>query len=60
LRSCESGSEHLAARRRLEYETQQPHTSTLSELLLGRWRAGDWTITPETLLEQLGEPQPRS
>ena len=55
LRSWESGSEQLATRRKNEYETQRPHTATLSELLLGRWRAGDWTVKPEDLLGQLGD-----
>ena len=53
LRLSESTSEPIADRRRLEWETQQPHTSTLSELLLGRWRAGDWAVMPEDLLGQL-------
>jgi hypothetical protein len=29
----------------------------LSELLLERWRAGDWTVEPEDLLEQLLAPR---
>jgi hypothetical protein len=53
LRLCESGNERLTARRRLEWETSQPHSETLSELLLGRWRAGDWAVAPEDLLRQL-------
>jgi len=53
LRASESTSERIAVRRRSEYETAQPHTSTLSELLLGRWRAGDWAVAPEDLLKQL-------
>jgi hypothetical protein len=50
LRRTESASEPIADRRRVEWETQQPHASTLSELLLGRWRAGDWAVAPEDLL----------
>src|SRR5689334_684510 len=43
LRSRESSSARIATRRRLEYESQQVHQPALSELLLLRWRAGDWT-----------------
>lgn len=53
LRSSESASERVAARRRLEWGTQQAHAPVLSELLLMRWRAGDWTVPPEQLLAQL-------
>ena len=53
LRHCESESEPLAARRRTESETQGARAPALSELLLGRWRAGDWTVTPEDLIGQL-------
>ncbi len=53
LRLSESGNERVATRRRVEWETSQPHSSTLSELLLGRWRAGDWAVAPEDLLRQL-------
>jgi hypothetical protein len=53
LRLCESASEDVAARRRSEWEARQPHASTLSELLLRRWRDGDWTVAPEDLLGQL-------
>jgi hypothetical protein len=49
LRTRESASERVAARRRSEYENQQPHEPPLSEVLLRRWRAGDWTVTPEDL-----------
>jgi hypothetical protein len=54
LRLRESESERLATRRRLEYQAGQPHEAVLSELLLEQWRAGDWEITPERLLPQLG------
>ena len=53
LRLCEAASEEVAARRRSEWETQQPHASTLSELLLLRWRGGDWAVAPEDLLKRL-------
>ena len=53
LRSRESNSEQLATRRRDEYEGQLPHTMALSELLLLRWRAGDWGVEPAQLLEQI-------
>lgn len=53
LRACESENELVAARRRTEWETRESHAPTLSELLLGRWRAGDWTIAPEDLIGQL-------
>ena len=52
LRLRESSSERLANRRRDEYERGQPHPSALSETLLLRWRAGDWTVAPEDLLLQ--------
>jgi hypothetical protein len=53
LRLRESESEQLAARRRDEYEGQLPRVPSLSELLLFRWRAGDWGVEPEELLEQI-------
>ncbi len=53
LRLCESASEEVAARRRSEWDARQPHASTLSELMLMRWRGGDWTVTPEDVLGQL-------
>jgi len=49
LRGLESVNEVLAARRRLEYEAGQPLAPVLSELLLDRWRAGDWTVMPRDL-----------
>jgi hypothetical protein len=49
LRGRESLSSVLAARRRLEYEAGQPLGPVLSELLLERWRAGDWTVMPRDL-----------
>jgi hypothetical protein len=51
LRGRESMNELLAARRRLEYG--QPLAPVLSELLLERWRAGDWTVMPQDLLARL-------
>ena len=47
LRQCESTSARLADRRRTESETRLEHAPTLSQLLLGRWRAGDWAVLPE-------------
>jgi hypothetical protein len=56
LRLSESASARVSTRRRLESETLQPHASSLSELLLGRWRAGDWAVAPEDVLERLHKP----
>ena len=53
LRRRESDSEEITARRRDEYEEQRPHLTALSEILLFRWRAGDWEVEPERLLEQM-------
>ena len=53
LRGLESVNEVLAARRRLEYEAGQRFAPVLSELLLDRWRAGDWTVMPQDLLARL-------
>lgn len=53
LRRRESVNEVLTSRRRLEYETGQPHAPLLSELLLDRWRTGDWTVMPQDLLARL-------
>jgi len=49
LRGRESLNQVLATRRRLEYEAGQPLAPVLSELLLERWRAGDWTVMPQDL-----------
>jgi|SRR5439155_18923428 len=49
LRGRESLNPVLATRRRLEHETGQAHAPVLSDLLLERWRAGDWTVTPQDL-----------
>jgi hypothetical protein len=38
---------------RREYEAGQPFAPVLSELLLDRWRAGDWTVMPQDLLAWL-------
>jgi hypothetical protein len=56
LRTRESGNESLATRRQLRFEAHQTQATSLSELLLERWRAGDWTVAPEDLLEQLLTP----
>ena len=53
VRGCESVSKALATRKRLEWGAGRQHAPTLSELLLERWRAGDWTVAPEELLGQL-------
>jgi hypothetical protein len=53
LRRRESVNEALASRRRLEYEAGQPFAPLFSDLLLGRWRAGDWTLMPQDLLARL-------
>ena len=53
LRGRESVDESLATRRLLELEAGQPHAPALSELLLERWRAGDWTVVPQDLLGRL-------
>ena len=53
LRLRESTSGRVAERRRTEYESRQPHESSLSELMLLRWRAGDWAIAPEDVLAQI-------
>ena len=52
VRGCESVNEALATRRRLEWGAGQQLAPTLSELVLGRWRAGDWTVAPEDLLSR--------
>ena len=53
LRRRESVNEALASRRRLEYEAGQPFAPLFSDLLLDRWRAGDWTVMPQDLLARL-------
>jgi hypothetical protein len=53
LRVRESSSSRVAARRRIESETLQPHLPVLLELLLQRWRSGDWKVAPEDLLDQV-------
>ncbi|MET0938834.1 MAG: hypothetical protein ABWY51_06395 [Gaiellaceae bacterium] len=53
MRQCESTSALLADRRRAETETRQDHAPTLSQLLLERWRAGDWAVLPEDVIEKL-------
>lgn len=53
LRTWESGNEALATRRQLEWEADRTQAASLSELLLERWRAGDWTVLPEDLLGHL-------
>ncbi len=60
LRLRESTSEPVRVRRRSEYESGQPHRLLLSELLLHRWREGDWTVTPEQLLMRVSEREGES
>jgi len=55
LRLRESSSTRVATRKRLESDSQQPRLPALSELLLLRWRAGDWTVAPEQVLMQVGQ-----
>ena len=53
LRRLESESEVLEGRRRHEWAAREPHTRVLSELLLQRWRAGDWAVDPGNVLSRL-------
>ena len=53
LRKRESQSEVLEDRRRQEWALHEPPTRVLSELLLQRWRAGDWAVEPGKVLSQL-------
>ena len=53
LRTRESESDVLTGRLRQEWETREPHTPVLSELLLQRWRAGDWAVEPVNVLSRL-------
>ena len=53
LRDRESESEALSVRRRHEIELSVPHAAALSELLLKRWRAGDWVVEPKSVLNRL-------
>jgi hypothetical protein len=57
LKQRESVDKRVAARRRTEYESGEPHPSALSDILLLRWRAGDWTVTPEDLLLRIPSEQ---
>jgi hypothetical protein len=53
LRASESTSDQVAARRRAEWDARGANEPTLSEVLLARWRAGDWAVAPEDLLRRL-------
>jgi hypothetical protein len=53
LRKCESKSMRLADRRRVESEDHLERAPTLSQLLLVRWRAGDWAVLPEDVSARL-------
>ncbi len=53
LREHEATSERVVARRRLEYESGEPHRIPLSQLLLSRWRVGDWTVAPDQVLREV-------
>jgi hypothetical protein len=53
LREHEASSERVAARRRLDNENGEPHRPALSQLLLDRWRGGDWTVAPDQVLREV-------
>jgi hypothetical protein len=53
LRQREIESVEVVTRRRAEYEQGVEHPATLSDIMLKRWRAGDWTISPNRILAQL-------
>jgi len=53
LRTRESGNSALATRRQLQWEAHQTQAISLSELLLKRWRAGDWGLEPRDVLARL-------
>ena len=53
VRAREEGSARLAERRQRELAGGETLAPPLSELLLQRWRAGDWAVPPETLLARL-------
>jgi len=53
LRQRESTEARVVMRRRGEYESGKPHAPALSDLLLQRWREGDFTVAPELLLAQI-------
>jgi len=53
LKEQESISAQVAVRRQAEYEQGIEHPPALSEIMLKRWRAGDWTISPDHVLAQL-------
>jgi len=57
VRDAESASDAVATRKRLELETGRRPAPTLSQFLLERWRAGDWTVVPEDILTQLEDQQ---
>lgn len=52
LRRRESKSEAVAGRRRREWEARQSCSPVLSELLIQRWRAGDWALEPEKVRDR--------
>lgn len=53
LRASESASRLVAERRRLESEAQAAHAPALSEVLLERWREGDWRVDPTLVARRL-------
>jgi hypothetical protein len=53
LREHEATSERVVARRCLENENGEPHRPALSQLLLDRWRGGNWTVAPDQVLREL-------
>jgi hypothetical protein len=52
LRGRESKSEAVAGRRQQEWEASQSYSPVLSELLLRRWRAGNWALEPEKVRDR--------
>jgi hypothetical protein len=58
LRAREAADPALSARRQLEYEAGEAHAPKLSELLLDRWRAHDWSVMPGDLLARIDHPAP--
>jgi hypothetical protein len=52
LRGRESKSEAVAGRRQEEWAARQSYSAVLSELLLQRWRAGDWALEPEKVRDR--------
>lgn len=58
LRGLESKNTAVSTRRRLERDEGRLHAALLSELLVERWRAGDWGLEPRDVLVRLSEHGP--